>query len=104
MRRLQTRSTHFSMILVTALSLLTTSPAKAAAFSEFSPASDNPCSVDILIEADFLPNDRSPLGYGDITFTNLETGVSYLQRSRHTDRFAFDEATTSLANRMLKAR
>jgi len=74
------------------LSSLSASPASAADVSFISPADENGCGVDLLIEADFSV-DRNPVGYGDITFTNLETGASYLQRSRHTDTETFDPST-----------
>jgi hypothetical protein len=86
---------HLAIVLAAGLSLFAAAPVAAADLSFFSPAAENPCGVDILVEADFLPTDRARLGYGDITFTNLETGATFLQRSRHTDRVTYVASTQS---------
>jgi hypothetical protein len=72
------------MALIIGLSLLTASPAAAADESEFIPADDNPCGVDILIESEDSPRqtDRARAGYAKYTITNLDTGATFVQRSR----------------------
>jgi hypothetical protein len=87
--------TGLLLTLVAALSLFAASPVAAADYSEIMPADENPCGVDILLEVDFLPTDRAPIGYGDITFTNLETGATYVQRSRYLETWTFDASTES---------
>ena len=83
------------MILVTALSLLTASPAAAADDPEFIPAADNPCGVDILVEAEGSPRqtDRARAGYALYTITNLESGATFVQRSRGVLTETFDGST-----------
>ena len=80
-------------VLVTAISLFAVSP--ALAFHSFTiPASQNGCGVDLQVDAEHL-SDRVPIGNGDITITNLETGATYLQRSRYSATETFDPSTKS---------
>jgi hypothetical protein len=83
------------MILVTALSLLTASPTVAADDREFIPAADNPCGVDILLESQDSPRntDHARAGYKNYTFTSVETGATFVQRSRGVPTFTFDAST-----------
>src|SRR5262245_52150057 len=44
------------------------------------------CAFDVFVSATDLPEavgDHNPVGFGNITFTNLDTGAWYLQKSRH---------------------
>jgi len=82
------------LTLVTGTSLFAASP--AGAYHSFTiQASDNGCAVDLQVEAEHL-GDRVPIGNGDITFTNLETGATYLQRSRYTATETSDASTQSV--------
>jgi hypothetical protein len=77
----------------TGIVLSTASPARA--FHSFTiPASENGCAVDLQVESEHL-TDRVPIGNGDITMTNLDTGATYLQRSRYTETVTFDASTGS---------
>jgi hypothetical protein len=90
------RRTSLLTTLLAAMSLVFASPA-AAYHSVFLPADENGCGVDLLAEATHRDQagDRFPIAYGDITFTNLETGATYLQRSRYTATEEFDASTGS---------
>jgi hypothetical protein len=95
------RKSHFTVLLITlaTLSLFAATPA-AASHSFVIPADENGCGADLQVEAVHLADrapdsDRDPLGYGDITFTNLETGATYLQRSRYQETVTFDVSTDS---------
>ena len=56
------------------------------------PASDNGCAVDLEVSVGGHDH-QARIGTGDITITNLENGVTYLQRSRHVDTETFDPIT-----------
>ncbi len=88
------RGIRLLLTLVTGTSLLAASPA-GADHSFTIPASENGCAVPLQVEAEHGA-DRVPIGYGDITFTNLETGATYLQRSRYTGTETYDPSTQSL--------
>jgi hypothetical protein len=84
-----------SAILLAGIALTAAAPVLAD-HSAFIPADENGCGFDILAKADHLPGvARAPIGSGDITFTNLETGASYLQHSRYTADVTFDASTKS---------
>jgi hypothetical protein len=80
------------MVLVTALSLLTASPAAAADDPEFIPAADSFCGFDMLLEGEGSPRqtDRARAGYALYTFTNVATGATFVQRSRGVLTSTFD--------------
>jgi hypothetical protein len=81
-------------LLVAGISLSAASPAWA--FHDFIiPARENGCGVDLHVQAEHL-TDRVPIGNGDITITNLDTGASYLQRSRYTLTETVDPKTRSV--------
>jgi len=83
------------LTLSTAIVLSPSAPARAD-HSFTLPASDNGCGVDLRVEAEHGSGRASSrIGYGDITFTNLETGATYLQRSRYTETETFDPSTGS---------
>jgi len=83
-------------LLVCVITLVAASPAWA--FHDFIiPADENGCGFDLHVQADHLPDRaRAPIGSGDITFTNLETGATYLQHSRYTATETVDPATGSV--------
>lgn len=61
------------------------------------PADENGCGFDLRGQADHLPDvARAPIGFGDITFTNVETGATYLQHSRYTASETVDPETGSV--------
>ena len=83
------------LLLATGIFLFEATPASAD-HSFIIPASDNGCAVDLKVEAEHGSGAASTrIGYGDITFTNLETGATYLQRSRYTSTATFDPSTKS---------
>ena len=83
-------------VLVSAITLITASPAWAY-HDIIIPADQNGCGFDLHAQADHLPDvARAPIGYGDITFTNLETGATYLQHSRYTATETVDPKTRSV--------
>ena len=88
------RSTWLLLTLAMGISLVVASPVSAD-HSQFIPAADNPCGVDILLEVEHRPSDSGRAGYGDYTFTNLETGATYVQRSRGLPTETFDATTES---------
>lgn len=83
------RSAWLILTLTIGSSLLTASPV-AANDSEIIPAADNPCGVDILLESEGVA-----MGFGNYTFTNLETDATFVQRSRGVLTETFDAATES---------
>lgn len=72
------------------------SPAAATHESFFFviPAGENPCGVDVLVDV-YDGADRAPVGNADITFTNLETGATYVQRSRYVETWTYDASSES---------
>lgn len=85
------------LVLVLAIGIVLLSATPASAYHSFTiPARDNGCGVDLKVEAEHGSGGASTrIGYGDITFTNLETGATYLQRSRYTATSTYDESTKS---------
>ena len=85
-------------VLSVAIAVIATIPIAAgpasADHSFTSPASDNGCGVDLQADATH-GSGRARIGYGDITITNLETGATYLQRSRYTATETFEPSTGS---------
>lgn len=81
------------LTLATGVFLVAASPASAD-HSFIIPASDNGCAVDLKVEATH-GSGHARIGYGDITFTNLETGATYLQRSRYRMTETYDPSTNS---------
>lgn len=56
------------------------------------------CSFDVLLEATHLPEpvgERNPVGWGNATLTNLDTGATYLHRTRYVARETFDPDTNT---------
>lgn len=52
-----------------------------------------------MVQAEFLPEptyERNPVGFGNITFTNLDSGATYLQRSRLIPNEKFDPETNTV--------
>jgi hypothetical protein len=97
MRRRLVRPFRLAMVLAVGITVLAT-PAASADHSLVMPAGEG-CSFDVLAQADHLPEparDRNPVGFGNITFTNLDTGTTYLQRSRHIPTEIFDPETNTL--------
>jgi hypothetical protein len=84
------------MVLVLGITLLAAQT--AAAFHTFVTPAGFGCAFDVLLESTHQepPGDRFPIGYGDITFTNMDTGASYLQRSRYTETVTFDPETNTV--------
>lgn len=83
------------LTVTTGIFLVTATPASAY-HSFVIPARDNGCGVDLKAEAEHGSGTASArIGYGDITFTNLETGATYLQRSRYTSTETFEPSTRS---------
>jgi hypothetical protein len=81
------------LVLATGIFFFAASPASAD-HSFILPASDNGCAVDLKLEAEH-GSGTARIGYGDITFTNRETGATYLQRSRYISTETFDPSTRS---------
>lgn len=81
------------LALATGVFLVAPWPASAS-HSFIIPASDNGCEVDLKVEATH-GSGHARIGYGDITFTNLETGATYLQRSRYSLTETYDPSTDS---------
>jgi hypothetical protein len=85
-----------TVLLVSAITLIAASPVWAH-HDIIIPADENACGFDLRAQADHLPDvARAPIGFGDITFTNLETGATYLQHSRYTATEAVDPETGSV--------
>jgi hypothetical protein len=71
-------------------------PAALADDAVVIPAGDG-CAFDVLVEQTVgAPGDRVPIGFADYTFTNVDTGDSYLQKSRVVFTETFDPETNSL--------
>jgi hypothetical protein len=88
-------------LLVSAITLVTASPALAD-HDIIIPADENGCGFDLHVQATHLPDvARAPIGSGDITFTNLETGATYLQHSRYTDTETVDPVTGNVHGKIV---
>jgi hypothetical protein len=83
-------------LLVSVITLIAATPVWAY-HDIIIPADENACGFDLRAQADHLPDvARAPIGFGDITFTNLETGATYLQHSRYTATETVDPETGSV--------
>ena len=89
------RQLRLAMVFGVAITLFT-APAASAAFHDVIPAGWG-CAFDVQLDVpDSAAGDHTAVGYGDITMTNLETGATYLQKSRHVSTEVLDEATNTL--------
>jgi len=68
------------------------------AFHTFVIPAGEGCAFDVLVTTTHREEagERFPIGYGDITFTNVDTGTSYLQQSRYTATETFDPETNTV--------
>jgi hypothetical protein len=91
----RSRSIRLALILGAAVTLVA-APAASAAESFIVPAGQG-CAFDVLVQPVHQehPGDRFPIGFGNITMTNLDTDATYLQRSRYTITETFDPLTNT---------
>jgi hypothetical protein len=84
------------LMVVGAISLLAASPASASDFFVVLRAGQG-CAFAVGVEpGDATPTIKElPVGAADITFTNVDTGATYLWRSRYTSSETFDPSTKS---------
>ncbi len=79
-----TRKRLFVLLAVTTGAFLSAASPATAEDSEFIPASDNGCAVDLQVSVGGHDH-QARIGTGDIAITNLDNGATYLQRSRHVE-------------------
>jgi hypothetical protein len=91
------RSIRLAVVLAIGVTLLAV-PIASADHTWVTPAGEG-CSFDVLLEATHLPPPaevaRHPLGWGDGTLTNLDTGATYLYRVRYRTSETYDPDTDS---------
>ena len=91
------RSIRLATVIAIGITLLAV-PAASAEEGFVLPAGQG-CSFDVHVEEGPSPDtggDRNPVGSGNIIFTNLESGATYLQRSRHIGTETFDPDTNTV--------
>lgn len=86
------RSIRMAVIAVAVLTLIL-APAVSAVEPVIIPAGEG-CSFDVLLEPTSGPA-GDKIGFADITMTNLDTGASYVQRSRYLQTETIDPATNT---------
>jgi ABC-type transport system substrate-binding protein len=96
MSRRRNRSVRLALLLGAAVTLAA-APAVSAVEPFIIPAGLG-CSFDFLVEPVHKEHagDRFPIGFGNITMTNMETGATYLQRSRYQEIETFDPLTNTV--------